>query len=122
MIEQNQETKNVVIAIEAIKRIGIVKKESDICDQIGFNRANLSNIKMGRRNMPHKYINRFISDYHISRSFIYKKELPVFDPEGPFDKYNNLADPTNHDVNERLKRIERNQLKMIELLLKLSKK
>lgn len=122
MFEPNQQTKNAVIAIGAIKRMGIAETESEIAREIGYPKANVNAIKKFTRNIPPRYTNALIARYHVNSDFLYKNTLPIFDPKGPFDKYNNLADPTNQDINERLDRIEQNQAKMMELLLKLTQK
>ncbi|MCX3264778.1 hypothetical protein [Pedobacter agri] len=122
MFEQNQETKNAVVAIDAIKRMGVAATTSEIAKSIDYPKSNVNAIKKSSRNMPIKYLTTLILKYHINPEFIFKNSLPIFDPKGPFDKYNNLADPTNQDINERLDRIEQNQAKILELLTKLTQK
>lgn len=122
MFEPNQQTKNAVIAIAAIKRMGIAETETEIAESINYPKANVNAIKKSTRNMPVKYLTSLVLKYHINPDFIFKNTLPIFDSKGPFDKYNNLADPTNQDINERLDRIEQNQAKILELLIKLTNK
>lgn len=122
MFEQNQETKNAIIAIDAIKRMGIASTTSEIAKSIDYPKTNVNAIKKSTRNMPIKYINALIEKYHVNADFLHKNKLPVFDSQGPFDKYNNLADPTSQDIHERLDRIEENQNKILELLTKLTQK
>lgn len=119
MPDQNQETKNAIIAIDSIKRMGIAESDSEIGKTIGYLKANLSGIRNAHRNMPLKYLIKLAESYHINLEFLTKNKLPVFDIKGPFNKYNNIADPSNNDINERLDRIEANQAKMMMLLLKL---
>ncbi|RYE47103.1 MAG: hypothetical protein EOP48_21605 [Sphingobacteriales bacterium] len=116
MFEPNQQTKNAVIAISAIKRMGIAETETEIAKEIGYPKANVNAIKKFTRNIPVRYSNALIARYHINPDFLHKNSLPIFDPKGPFDKYNNLADPTNQDINDRLDRIEKNQEKIMQML------
>ncbi|GGG97672.1 hypothetical protein [Pedobacter zeae] len=122
MIQHNQETKNAIKAIDVIKRLGIADSDADIAKSINYSKQSLNNARNALRNLPLKYLDILISNYHLNPNFIYKNNLPVFDSKGPFDKYNNLADPSNQDVMDILDRIEKNQVKMMELLLKLVQK
>lgn len=122
MFEPNQQTKNAVIAIGAIKRMGIASTESEIAKEIGYPKANVNAIKNFTRNMPPRYTNALIAKYHINPEFLHRNALPIFDPKGPFDKYNNLADPTNQDVMQRLDRLEETQNEILNLLKELISK
>lgn len=58
-------TKKFILAVEDLKKKGIIKRNIELSSTIGFSPGNLSRVLNGKRNIPFKYAFEFARQYQI---------------------------------------------------------
>lgn len=75
---QNQQSKRLLIAIDLLKKNGIVRSDSDLCRVMGTNIQSFNGVKKGRRNATVELIFMVCEKFYVNPSFIILGDEPIF--------------------------------------------